>query len=173
VIEITGQNEVIKALNAKVKTTRDKAILWARRWSVLIRNNAADHLVWHNLGSDAGGRGVTGALRRSIQFDLQPEEKQIVSLVGISSNSPAINYAKFVEGPPAISTIPRRHFLSFARHPEFLRWARAHGIKVKTTKTGKFSPAGTMVGGKCFRFMGAAFDALGNQALKDGEQIAN
>lgn len=177
-ISLKGKEAILNALEAKKKTVYDKAILWGRRWSVKIRNAAADRLVWHNLGSDAGGRGVTGALRRSIQFDLQPGEKQVISLVGISSNSPAINYAKFVEGPPAIATIPRRHFISFLRHPELLRWARAHGIRVRDTAKNKrkslrwrYSPSGLMVGGKCFPFMTPTFNALSDQALKDGQSI--
>jgi hypothetical protein len=168
-VVVTGQAELEKALTATVKTKRDKAILWATKWARRISTSAKDRLVWHNLGSAEGGR-ASGILRRSISYDLIPEEKSVLGIAGISRNSPAINYAKFVEGPPAIGSIPRRHFLSFARNPMFLRWARSHGVKVKTTKTGKFSPGGLMVGGRCFPFMAPAYEANKDAALKDAQK---
>jgi len=52
----------------------------------------------------------------------------------------------------------------------FLRWARSHGVKVKTTRTGKFSPGGLMVGGRCFPFMSPAYEANKDAALKDAQK---
>lgn len=98
-----------------------------------LRNSMNRRLKWRTGKGQPGGR-ATGQLARSIVYNVRSSPHRIEGEVGAG-----VHYAKYVEGWNSRGEHKpiERHFVSFERHPELLKWALRHGIKAYRTWSGR------------------------------------